>query len=63
MKLEVIDVKICDLRSVLADPNVYVIRKEAYWNKEHPMKMNHITEVNVGDILFKKCVVVRLTSN
>lgn len=59
MKLEIVNVEICDLRALLNDPNAYVVTKNS-WG-DHKMSMKHIAESDVRDVMSGKNLVVKIT--
>lgn len=58
MKLEIIDVKVADLRSLLNDPNVYVIQKGYFDSKR--VRLTHIEDAETKHILSEKNLIVRI---
>jgi hypothetical protein len=59
MKLEIIDVKLADLRTLLNDPNVYVIQKG--WFDSNRARLTHISDAETKHVLSDKNLVVRIT--
>ncbi len=59
MKLEIVNVEVCDLRALLVNPNAYVITKDS-WG-ERKMSMKHIADSDVRDVLADKNLVVIIT--
>lgn len=59
MKLELVNVEVCDLRALLTDPNAYVIHKR--WHSDDKLSMTRIADADVGDVLSDKNLVVKIT--